>query len=180
MLYRRNRTAPGALSSLARPVTEEQTEDWLVILLKYGVGMDVNDRLDCEANIRKIEELLSCGILEPVNSTKTILQCSAFIHLMICLRDLLSKAEKQGKRISWCDDVIVNAYVHDITDAVIAVRDACCHIDSHKRRLTRFEEVEAHLMLFTAKDALAGLVTWNCDLTIRMTLLSIMAITGCI
>ncbi len=28
---------------------------------------------------------------------------------------------------------MLNEYVHDITDAVTAVRDACCHIDSYKR-----------------------------------------------
>jgi hypothetical protein len=55
---------------------------------------------------------------------------------MICLRDLLCKTEKYVGRISWADDVLVNEYVHDITDAVTAVRDACCHIDSFKRRFT--------------------------------------------
>jgi hypothetical protein len=95
--------------------------------------MDMNDQLDCEANIREIEELLSCGIFEPANSTN-ILQSSAFIQLMICLRDLLGKTAKHVKRISWVDDVMANEYVADITDAVTAVRDACCHIDSFKRR----------------------------------------------
>ena len=52
---------------------------------------------------------------------------------MICLRDLLSKTEKYAKRISFSEDVMTNEYVHDITDAISAVRDACCHINSFKR-----------------------------------------------
>lgn len=94
--------------------------------------MDISDQQDCELNFRRIEELLSCGIFEPARS-KDILQSAAFIELMICLRDLLHKTEKYAKRVSFTDDVITNEYVHDITDAVTAVRDACCHINSFKR-----------------------------------------------
>jgi len=94
--------------------------------------MDMSDRQDCELNIRRIEELLSCGIFEARNC-RNILQSSAFIELMICLRDLLYKTEKCAKRISFADDVMTNEYVHDITDAVTTVRDACCHINSYKR-----------------------------------------------
>ena len=93
--------------------------------------MDVSDQQDCEFDIRRIEELLSCGIFESAGSR--ILRSAAFIELMICLRDLLHKTEKYAKRISFTDDVITNEYVHDITDAVTALRDACCHIDSFKR-----------------------------------------------
>ena len=94
--------------------------------------MDVSDQEDCELNIRRIDALLSCGIFSPAGSTN-ILQASAFIELIICLRDLLHKTEKYAKRISFTDDVITNEYVCDITDAVTAVRDACCHINSFKR-----------------------------------------------
>jgi hypothetical protein len=52
---------------------------------------------------------------------------------MICLRDLMHKTEKYVQRISFTDDVVTNDYVKDITDAITAVRDACCHIDSFKR-----------------------------------------------
>src|SRR5690606_5707552 len=94
--------------------------------------MDIRDCQDCEGNIRRISELLSCRIFEPENSGH-LLQQSAFIELMICLRDLLHKAEKYGSRISFTDDVLTNSYVADVSDAVTAVRDACCHIDSFKR-----------------------------------------------
>lgn len=52
---------------------------------------------------------------------------------MICLRDLLHKAEKYGQRVSFTDDIMPNEYVKDVTGAITAVRDACCHIDSFKR-----------------------------------------------
>jgi hypothetical protein len=94
--------------------------------------MDISSQQDCEINIRRIQELLGSGIFER-NNSKNILQSSAFIELMICLRDLLQKAEDHAERISFTDDVMTNDYVHDITDAVTAVRDACCHINSFKR-----------------------------------------------
>jgi hypothetical protein len=95
--------------------------------------MDTKDCQDCELDIYRIEELLSCGIFEP-HPYRNILQSSAFIELMICLRDLLYKTEKYAQRISFTEEVLTNDYVHDITDAITAVRDACCHINSFKRQ----------------------------------------------
>ncbi len=94
--------------------------------------MDITDQQDCESNIRRIDELLRSGIFEPANSGH-LLQQSAFIELMICLRDLMAKVEKYGKKISFQDDVLENEYVHNVSDAIRAIRDACCHIDSFKR-----------------------------------------------
>lgn len=94
--------------------------------------MDIVDRQDCEHNIRRINELLSCGIFDSVNSGN-VLQSSAFTDLIICLRDLLYKTEKYAKRILFTEEIMTNTYVHDITDAVTAIRDACCHINSFKR-----------------------------------------------
>ena len=51
---------------------------------------------------------------------------------MVCLSDLLHKVEKYGDRISFPDDIMENEYVKDVSDAVRAFRDACCHIDSYK------------------------------------------------
>lgn len=94
--------------------------------------MDIHDSQDCEENISRIEQLLRCGIFES-SSGRNILRQSAFIELMICLRDLLHKSEKYGHRVSFADDIIQNEYVKDVTDAVTAIRDACCHINSFKR-----------------------------------------------
>jgi len=94
--------------------------------------MKIHDRQDCAINIRRIHELLDSGIFEQAQSGHLLRQ-SAFIELMICLRDLLHKTETYARRITFTDDVITNKYVKDVTDAVTAVRDACCHIDSFKR-----------------------------------------------
>lgn len=94
--------------------------------------MDIRNRQDCESSIHRIHELLNSGIFNS-NNAGHLLQRSAFIDLIICLRDLMYKAEKYARRIDFTDDVMTNDYVKDVTDAVIAVRDACCHIDSFKR-----------------------------------------------
>jgi hypothetical protein len=94
--------------------------------------MNHQDRQDCESDIRRIAELLGSGIFDRVNSGH-LLQRSAFIDLIICLRDLLHKTEKYTQRVSFTEDVLTNEYVKDVTDAITAARDACCHIDSFKR-----------------------------------------------
>jgi hypothetical protein len=94
--------------------------------------MDVQDRQDCQRNFRRVDELLGTRLFEPANA-RNPLQQAAFIDLMICMRDLMSKAEKYTKRIDFKDDVLTNDYVKDVTDAITAVRDACCHIDSFKK-----------------------------------------------
>jgi len=94
--------------------------------------MDIQDKQDCELTIRRIHELLSSGIFERIKSGH-FLQQSAFIDLMICMRDLMHKTEKYAGRISFTDDILTNDYVKDVTDAITAVRDACCHIDSFKK-----------------------------------------------
>ena len=94
--------------------------------------MDVRDKQDCQGNIRRIQELLDSGIFNSDNAGH-LLQQSAFIDLMICLRDLMHKTEKYAKRIDFTDDILLNAYVKDVTGAITAVRDGCCHIDSFKK-----------------------------------------------
>ncbi len=97
--------------------------------------MDNRDRQDCIIDIQRIEQLLSCGIFQ-LKKAGNVLQQSAFIDLMICLRDLLRKVERYATRISFTDDILVNNDVRDVTDAVTVVRDACCHIDTPKRQFS--------------------------------------------
>ncbi len=59
--------------------------------------MDIRDRQDCESDIRRIRELLGTGIFE-VSNAGNPLQRSAFIELIICLRDLMFKTEKYARR----------------------------------------------------------------------------------
>jgi hypothetical protein len=94
--------------------------------------MNIRDCQDCEGNIRRIGELLSSGVFNS-NNAGNLLQQSAFIDLMICMKDLLHKTEKYAKRIDFKDDILLNNYVNDVTGAITAVRDACCHINSFKK-----------------------------------------------
>lgn len=96
--------------------------------------MDISTQEECRTTINRFETLVSCGIFEDDNRGH-VLFWSAFIELMICLRDLLGKAEKYATRISFKDDILTNNYVKDVHDAVVAMRDAGCHIDSYKKHL---------------------------------------------
>jgi hypothetical protein len=60
----------------------------------------------------------------------------------------LHKAERFSNRITFADDVLTNEYVRDVTDAVTAVRDACCHIDSFKRRFDDHDNRGSYLVAY--------------------------------
>ena len=121
--------------------------------------MDSKAQRECEEDIRRIHELLDSKVFDPENMRHP-LHKSAFIELMINLRDLLSKAEKYATRINFTDDIMQNKYVSDITDAVTAVRDACCHIDSFKRRFSG-EEGHVSFMVVHGKMGLIRTSTIN-------------------
>lgn len=91
--------------------------------------MDLGDRQECQTDIQRIRDLIGSRIFDQPHP----LQASAFIDLMICLRDLLYKAEQYASRVAFTDDILINERVKDVTGAVTAVRDACCHIDSVTR-----------------------------------------------
>lgn len=91
--------------------------------------MDFFDKSDIQGSLRRIEELLSCGIFEPKNSSHVLMR-AAFIELLISLRDLMYKAEKYSSRIDFTDDVSVGERIKDVSDLIKYVRDALCHPDS--------------------------------------------------
>jgi len=95
--------------------------------------MKIQDQQDCEGSIRRINQLFECGIFDAKNSSH-VLYNSAYIELMICLRDLMHKTEQYAARVDFTDDILVNKYVKDVHDAVTTHRDACCHINSFKHR----------------------------------------------
>lgn len=66
--------------------------------------MDFFDKSDIQGSLRRIEELLNCGIFDPKNSSHVLMR-AAFIELLISLRDLMYKAEKYSSRIDFTDDV---------------------------------------------------------------------------
>lgn len=82
----------------------------------------------------RVNEIISCGVFnEPAG--KNPLEQSAFIELMICVRDLVAKSEKYSRRIEFKDDVNLVSGVEDVSDAIAKVRNAICHVDSDLRRI---------------------------------------------
>lgn len=91
--------------------------------------MDFHDQSDIEQSIKRIDELLSCGIFHPNNSSNVLFR-AAFIELLIALRDLMYKSEKYAERISFSEDIVITDKINDITGVIKHVRDAICHPDS--------------------------------------------------
>lgn len=91
--------------------------------------MDFFVRSDIEAAIRRIDELLACGVFRPENSGHVLFR-AAFVEVLIAVRDLMYKAEKYASRISFDDDVDKSGPVSDVSDLIKYVRDALCHPDS--------------------------------------------------
>jgi len=89
---------------------------------------------DVSHDIGRIETIIDSGVFESKNSTHPLRE-SAFVELMICLRDLMSKTEMYGQRIDFNDDISHDKDTKDITDTITHVRDSICHIDSFKRIL---------------------------------------------
>ena len=96
--------------------------------------MEWNDKCDVEHSFRRIEELLNCGIFDLPNATHPLLR-SAFIEVLICLRDLMYKTEKHVRRIDFTDDVTISGRVTDVSSLIKYVRDALCHLDSDNLKL---------------------------------------------
>ena len=84
---------------------------------------------DVESAIRRIDELLGCGIFDQQNYQNVLLR-AAFIEMLIALRDLMYKSEKYSSRISFDDDVRKTETIKDVSDLIKHVRDALCHPDS--------------------------------------------------
>lgn len=70
-------------------------------------------------------------VLLPKNINNPFVR-SAFIEVLICLRDLMYKTEKYSERIRFDDDIVKTKEIQDISDVIKYVRDAVCHLDSDK------------------------------------------------
>jgi hypothetical protein len=60
---------------------------------------------------------------------------ACFVLLMINLNDLLMKAKKDGRSVSFCDHIESSEKVIDITDLVSKMRNAVCHVNSPLRNV---------------------------------------------
>lgn len=102
------------------------------------ISLDFKTKTDIQTDISRIAEILDFDIFSPKNARHSLME-SAFMELVIRLRDLLYKCERKGHRINFTEDVVYKKYkdrngkekeVQDITDAVEYIRNAACHIDS--------------------------------------------------
>ena len=84
---------------------------------------------DIESSVRRIDDLLGCGIFQPANSHNVLFR-AAFIEILIALRDLMYKSQKYASRISFDNDVKKTDKIKDVSDLIKYVRDALCHPDS--------------------------------------------------
>lgn len=91
--------------------------------------MDFFTKSDIESSVRRIDDLLSCGIFQPANSRHVLFR-AAFIEMLIALRDLMYKSQKYTSRISFDNDVKKTDKIKDVSDLIKYVRDALCHPDS--------------------------------------------------
>lgn len=92
------------------------------------MDLDFFTKGDIEDDIGRIQTLLQTEIFLPTNINHPLCK-SAFIDLLICLRDLMYKAEKYSTRINFDDDVLKTDKISDVTDLIKFVRDALCHPD---------------------------------------------------
>lgn len=91
--------------------------------------LDFFTRCDIETSFKRGREILDTGIFKPENCQHPLVR-SAFIELLIVMRDLMFKTEKHASRISFQDDVHQFGKVQDVTGLIKHVRDAICHPDS--------------------------------------------------
>ena len=94
--------------------------------------MDFYTKSDIQISIRRVDELLSCGIFDQENAQNPLVQ-SALTELLILVRDLMAKSRIYAKPVEFTDDVNVTETVKNVSDAIKFVRDAICHVDSDNR-----------------------------------------------
>ena len=90
--------------------------------------IDAFSKSEIESSINRIDAILETNIFDLENKKNPLVK-SAFIELVICLCDLMHKAEKYASRIGFDEDIVKTDSINDITDVVVYVRDALCHLD---------------------------------------------------
>ena len=100
------------------------------------INIDHFSKCEIEDSLGRIDEILQSGIFLEKNHAHPLFK-SAFIEVLICLRDLMYKTEKFSSRVSFQDDIIKADKINDITDVIKYVRDALCHLDSDNHYLEK-------------------------------------------
>ena len=98
--------------------------------------IDHFSKSEIEDSIRRIDAIFQSDIFASANDAHPLVR-SAFIEMLICLRDLMYKTEKYATRVAFDDDIVKSDKINDITDVVKYVRDALCHLDSDNHYLEK-------------------------------------------
>lgn len=93
------------------------------------MAIDLFTKSEIDENIRRIQQLLDCNIFSHDNHKNPLVR-SAFIEILICLRDLMYKSEKYASRIDFDSDVLKSENINDVSDLIKYVRDALCHANA--------------------------------------------------
>jgi hypothetical protein len=146
--------------SWTRPIEENSKKSNLiyvngVIMTRFQVGssngsIDFWALDDIENDVKRIDLIIGTNIFSPENRKNPLVK-SAFIEVLICLRDLMAKSEKISSRISFVDDVNITPNVKDVTDLITFVRDALCHPESQKHYI-KPREIKASYNILYGKD----------------------------
>ena len=80
--------------------------------------------------IDRCQYLYDSNILSDVMNDRSIFSESAFIEILIRLKDVLQQLNTANMRINWRNDVKTGNGIEDITDLVSNLRNAACHITS--------------------------------------------------
>ncbi|VVE52234.1 hypothetical protein PMO31116_04733 [Pandoraea morbifera] len=100
-------------------VSPEEAQEW-------------RERNAVDASIQECEKLFATGIFSGDGVDSPFFK-SATIHLLIVLNDLLQKADKVGRRVSFVDDVAPADEINDVTTLINSCRNAACHIPSKEK-----------------------------------------------
>ena len=114
---------------------------------RSNMNIEFYVKSEIESNISRIDELINSGIFKPENMSSLFFK-SAFIEVLICLRDLMYKAEKYSSRVSFDEDVVKTTSIKDVSDVIKYVRDALCHFDSENHYLIQDKVKASYNVIF--------------------------------
>ena len=109
--------------------------------------MNFKTYCNIKSDISTIEKIIASNIFYPENKRSPFVK-AAFIELLICLRDLMHKTEKNVSRIDFTDDIKITAKIKDISDLIKFSRDALCHPDSDNYNASKEFDIYAFCIIY--------------------------------
>ena len=100
---------------------------------QFDDGVELSNR-EVQSALRKCAEILQDDIFSPGTASRYLE--SMMVLLLITLKDVLIRADKDGRRISFSDDVeLLPGYIEDVTDLICKARSVACHIFSGGKQI---------------------------------------------